>query len=250
MNLLKTRNVTLDANGRGMDNQGGGMLIVETISGGTPINITWLRDGVHVGTVVAMTAGRRMRPGGRFSGYEIAGGAGETITLLVGPAEADAGDMAQVAAAVNVANEIEVKNDAGNPLPVKPTQEQAGVGVGAAADAEATGNGSAVAVLKRMRTQGGQAATVDDATNAALIAVDDTGIQVAAADATRVELRVRNAGANAFSMNGAAGKSFDNSAVIVQPGELWIERAAPGAAWYATCDTGLASSAAVQKVTP
>ena len=256
MPFLRTKTLVLDANGQGVLHDGGEVFFFDSSLSTVAIDVTWLDSGQQEqGKVEGVLLGRLLRAGGAFSGVKITGGdPNDTLKIYIGPADAYARESVTnaVIGNVTVINEVEVKNDAGNPLNVKPSAEQAGVGVGAAADAAATGNGSEIAVLKRLRDQGGQAATVTEETALALVAVDDTGPQLIAADATRTELRIKNTGANPFVLMTGAGdaNSFANGAVILQPTELWVERAAPGAAWHARCAAGLASSAAIQSVKP
>lgn len=84
-------------------------------------------------------------------------------------------------------------------------------------------------------------------TNAAAVNVTAAvGVLLAAAPARR-SIRLRNVGASAIAI-GANGLTFANAAVIIQPGETWIESDAPGAAWYCICDTGLSSQFNIQTV--
>jgi hypothetical protein len=84
--------------------------------------------------------------------------------------------------------------------------------------------------------------------NVAAVAVTATVGVLIAVGATRRGLRLRNAGANAVAI-GATGVTFAAAAVIIQPGEAWIETEAPGAAWYCICNTGLTSTINIQTVT-
>lgn len=71
---------------------------------------------------------------------------------------------------------------------------------------------------------------------------------IVAANANRVSVRMTNTGANPVAL-GAAGLTFANGAVILQPGDTWIEERAANLAWYGICGAALASTIAVQEVT-
>lgn len=89
---------------------------------------------------------------------------------------------------------------------------------------------------------------------AALAIVNDTPIaasatiaSVVAANANRVSLRMKNTGTVDIAL-GAAGLTWANGAVIVSPGDIWIEERAANLAWY--CITASAAGTlAVQEVT-
>lgn len=84
-------------------------------------------------------------------------------------------------------------------------------------------------------------------TNAAAVNVTAAiGVLLAAVSARR-SIRLRNVGASAIAIGGA-GLTYANAAVIIQPGETWIESDAPGAAWYCICDAGLSSKFNIQTV--
>ena len=57
------------------------------------------------------------------------------------------------------------------------------------------------------------------------------------ADATLRRLRVRNGHATARVAIGGAGVTMENAAVVIEPGDIWIEDDAAGAAWFVVSDT-------------
>lgn len=93
----------------------------------------------------------------------------------------------------------------------------------------------------------GQLILPDTVTNSAPVAVAAVAGAVVAASATRRGLRLRNVGDNPVAMGGA-GVTYANAVVLIQPGEIWNENEAPGAAWYAICDAGKASTLNIQTV--
>ncbi|MCA8355184.1 hypothetical protein [Burkholderia cepacia] len=64
------------------------------------------------------------------------------------------------------------------------------------------------------------------------------GTVLIAANAARKGLRVRNAGAGQLAITAALTTTFAQAAVVIQPGDTYIERDAPQAAWFAISDTG------------
>lgn len=80
------------------------------------------------------------------------------------------------------------------------------------------------------------------------VAIDDAGVQVVAASATRREVRIRNVGANPVALVTAAATAYADAAVLVQPGETWIEATAAACKLMGKCAAGLASTLNVQTV--
>jgi len=61
-------------------------------------------------------------------------------------------------------------------------------------------------------------------------------------DATLKRLRIRNASTNgAVVAIGGAAVTLANAAIVLQPGEVWMEDDAAAAAWYAVSDVNGAS---------
>jgi hypothetical protein len=208
--LLKTRVVTLDANGSGVDHQSGEVLIIDSLSAGPMVNVTWIDGGGNdAGQVLNVTIGRTLHAGGQFSGYRLDGVAGSLVTLMIGPKESDAYNTLTTSVVighviVDTAPEIEIKNDVGNPVPV-------------------TGAVTSTALLPSVLTNVAPVACT--AVIAALLAID----------ATRRLFRAYNVGPDPVALVAAAG-TFANAAIYIQPGETWNEKDAPGAAWFAICD--------------
>lgn len=90
-----------------------------------------------------------------------------------------------------------------------------------------------------------QATVVGNGTQAT---VGDTEAALSVADATRVELRVTNTGANPCAL-GAPGITWANRAIVLNPGDTWIETRASARAWHAICATGLATTVGRQYLT-
>lgn len=84
-------------------------------------------------------------------------------------------------------------------------------------------------------------------TDGAQVAATAVSAVLVALAASRRGLRIKNAGANAVAIGGAA-VAFATAAVILQAGETWNESEAPGAAWWCVCDAGLASTLNIQTI--
>ena len=224
--ILRSRKVVLDANGEATVLYGGEVFFFDTSGSSVSIDVTWLDNEGHElgGTVAGVLLGRLLRAGAPFGGVRISGGdPNDTLQIYVGPSGAYARESVTnaVIGNVTVINEVEVKNDAGNPLNV-------------AVDAGAKPRG----------------VTLTDETNAGLIAVTDAGIALLAADATRKSVRFRNVGPDDVALIAALANSFANAAVVLRAGETWNEIEAPGAAWFSQTDVGGAAEVAIQTVKP
>lgn len=218
MNLITSRALTLDASGGVIDRIAGSVFILDTLSAGASVDVTWLDDGGNeVGFIDNVLVGRRLIAGGIFGGYRISGGTpGASVGLYIGPAGADAASVMSQSVVighviVDSIPETEVKNDAGNPLTVR----------------EALG------------------ATLADA---APVAVDDVGVVVVAADATRREVRLLNVGVNPVALVASNATAFADAATVIQAGEEWIEATAAACLLRAKCAAGLASTLNIQTV--
>jgi hypothetical protein len=231
--LLLTRVVVLDANGIGVDSQSGAVLLVDGLSAGPSVDVTWIgADGNDAGTVKAVLIGRTLHAGGQFYGYRLQGTPGAVVTLMIGPTGADAYNMLTTSVVIGhvlVDNEIEIKNDAGNPLPVS----------GPLTDTQLR---AAPVPVTSAGTLGGAL------TNVAPVACTDVIAAALAASATRRAFYARNLGPNNVALVAAAG-TFANAAIVLLPGETWSEKLAPGAAWYAICDAAETATLNILTVT-
>ncbi|PMS38459.1 hypothetical protein [Trinickia symbiotica] len=125
------------------------------------------------------------------------------------------GSSVSVTGTTTVAGTVNIGNAAGSPVPVT-----------------LTGSSDATAIP----TQAQPIATTP--ADQAPVAVTTGGVALLAANAARKAFRVRNAGNGQLALTTATGTTFANAALVLQPGDLWNETDAPGAAWYAISDTG------------
>jgi hypothetical protein len=127
--------------------------------------------------------------------------------------------------AVNVSGQVQVTNGVGARVPV----DIGGGVVTVTADNVGISNTNDLAVPVR-----NQALSV-------LLDIANVVVGVAAAsvsnDATLRRLRFRNESVTARIGLGGAGVTMAKAAVIIGPGEMWIEDDAAGANWYAISDT-------------
>ena len=71
----------------------------------------------------------------------------------------------------------------------------------------------------------------------AAVVINTGAAHLLISDATYKRLRVKNEHATARIALGGAAVTMANGAIILEPGDMWIEDDAAGAAWYATSDT-------------
>ncbi|MES2163353.1 MAG: hypothetical protein V4476_19540 [Pseudomonadota bacterium] len=74
-------------------------------------------------------------------------------------------------------------------------------------------------------------------TNFAPVTINTGAAQALVSDATQRVMRFRNGHATATLYLGGPGVTAANAAVVLAPGDLFIEEEAAGAAWFATSDT-------------
>jgi hypothetical protein len=84
-------------------------------------------------------------------------------------------------------------------------------------------------------------------TNNAPVACGPVAAVVAAADATRRALRFHNLGPDPVAI-GAAGITWANRVIVLEPGDVWIEDRAANLAWSAITDAAKAASVTAQGV--
>lgn len=149
---LSTRTCKLDANGNGVDICEGVVIIFEAMNGAN-VKLTWLDGGQQEsGSIGAAVVGRKYNAGSVFEGLKFSGGqANDTLTYLVGPEGADSYNILAAAAVIGhviVDNEVEIKNDVGNPVPVNGTITVAAAPVGSAhVNAKKTATNASAAAL-------------------------------------------------------------------------------------------------------
>jgi len=84
--------------------------------------------------------------------------------------------------------------------------------------------------------------------NDAAVAVDASGESLLAAATNRVRAVFANLGASPVAI-GAPGLTWAQRAIVLQPGDTWVEDRAANLAWSAICAAGTNTSVGVQEVT-
>jgi hypothetical protein len=129
-------------------------------------------------------------------------------------------------AQVNVAGGVAITNDAASRVPV----DLAGGTVNVNATNVGINNTDAAAVPVRP-------AALANLVDKNAIVVNTGAAQAVVSDASLKRLCIKNASPAARVALGGAGVTMAKAAIILEPGDVWSEDAAAGAAWYATSDT-------------
>lgn len=181
---------------------------------------------VHSQTVEHVTTAKRglkatLPHGQAFNRLEFLATIACTVTFIVSDGVVDISqlDGANVNATIANAFPLPVSNDRGSP------------GSPVYVNGTISGNPAAVTLV-----------------NDAPVAMTAAYAAIVAANANRVSIRFTNTGTNVVAL-GAAGLTYANGAILLQPGDTWVEERAANLAWGGICNTGLTSTIAVQEVT-
>jgi hypothetical protein len=220
----------------------GSIILVDAIDGAAGVDITPMRNGTPQRTMPDRRVAFKYHTG--FDAVILKAAVDCTVSIFLTDSDVSLGftDGSQV----NVLGSVSVSNGVDQRVPV----DLAGGTVTVSADNVGINNtdANAVPVVQKANTKFAtivyQAQAVTDV---AAVAVTAVRAALVAADANRRGLRIRNVGANAVAIGGAA-LTYAGAAVILQPGETWNESEAPGAAWYCVCDAGMASNLNLQTI--
>jgi hypothetical protein len=213
--------LTLTANVPTRQQTSGSFFLLTDIGAATSIDVQF---HVHAQTPEHITTAKRglkasLPHGQKFNSIEFLSTVNTTIQVVISDGLVDISqlDGANVSV-INNGTAINVSNDRGTPaLPIY-------------VNGTIAGNPTAVAI-------------VDDAPVTASSVVG----AIVAALATRVSLRLTNTGANPVAI-GSATLTWAKAAVIIQPGDTWVEERGANLAWY--CITQAAGSTlGVQEIT-
>ncbi|ELW9447686.1 hypothetical protein QZM43_09745 [Burkholderia orbicola] len=235
---------------------GGRTMYVQSCDAGSTLTVT-LTDSLGTrDTVIGVGAGVKLTPAAGFTKVEISTTADANVQFVVTNGDIDL-QLTQIG--------TNVTNTNANPVPVAivsepgaPFQVSAPVGQEVNVKVQGTVNVSGATLTATNVGVNNTTANpvpvqlhVSDITvpvqvqppastpaDAGGVAVGTSGGVLIAANASRKGLRIRNAGAGQLAITAAAGTTFANAAVVIQPGDTYIERDAPQAAWYAVSDTG------------
>ncbi|MGZ4837645.1 MAG: hypothetical protein ACXVZR_03785 [Terriglobales bacterium] len=124
--------------------------------------------------------------------------------------------------AISVPGGVKVTNDPASPIPVNFT-------------------GTVAPVIGTLNNDDAHAVPVRKQALTVLVDMAPVNIGLAAAalvsDATLKRLTIRNSHPTAKIAIGGAGVTMANGARVLNPGDVWVEEDAAGAAWYAISDT-------------
>lgn len=209
----------------GIDNQvsiKGKMILVDDLDGADGVDITPMLNG---------STGRTM-PGRKkafkcWVDYDAVVLRSDTdCTVAIWLAKTDVSLGFTDGAFVNVAGGVSITNDQGSRVPV----DLAGGVVNVNATNVGINNDDENAVP--VRTQ-----ALSTIVDGAPVQVNSGQALMIVSDPTLRRLRIRNASDSARVALGGPGVTLAGAAIVLQPGDIWMEDDAPGAAWYAVSDT-------------
>lgn len=223
----------------------GALLLIKSSTAGAVLTVVLYKSGSEIARIADVGKRFRIWPVGGFDQLKISTSVNSEVEFIVtdGNIEIEFDDdglyinntdaqpvpvktPAGVPLSVEQAAPVEVVNPAGQRLDVNID----GGTVNVTADNVGINNNDAAAVPVRA-----QALTA--LTHGAPVSVGLAAVAVAAADATRRKLYFRNTHASALVALGADGVTIAGAPILLQPGDIWEEKDAAGAAWYAISDT-------------
>jgi hypothetical protein len=204
---------------------GGKLLYVQRSSAGAVLDITF-HNGTGTNTVSGVGKGFKAGPVGGFDTITFRSSADGTVEFIVTDGDVNAQfDDASTIIGNDDGQAVPIRVSAGTRLPV----DLANGTVNVTATNVGISNTNDLAVPVR-----NQALSV-------LLDIANVAVGVAAAsvsnDATLRRIRFRNESETASIGLGGAGVTMAKAAIIIGPGEMWIEDDAAGANWYAISDT-------------
>jgi hypothetical protein len=199
----------------------GSLILVDGIDGAAGVDVTPILNGSRQVTMPARKAGFKYRT--QFDAVDLVAAVDCQVRIFLTTNDVSLGftDGAQV----NVLGSVQVTNGADQRLPV----DLANGTVNVTADNVGINNTNNTAIPMR-----NQALSVLVDLAAAVVGVAAASVSN---DATLRRLRFRNESAAARVGLGGAGVTMAKAAIIIGPGEMWIEDDAAGANWYAVSDT-------------
>lgn len=203
---------------------GGRVFYIQRCDAGAVLTVE-LVSGTEVQRVDNVGKGLKAAPVGGFLAYKITASVACVVDFVIADGDID----------VQFDSETKISNDNTSAVPVRTVAGQ---------PLEVLFAGTVAPVLGSVTVTNSNAAAVPVQQQALAVlvayapAVINTGAaQGLVSDATLKRLRIRNASATARIALGAASTTMANAAIILEPGDIWVEDDAAGAAWYATSDT-------------
>ncbi|QQK04575.1 hypothetical protein JFN94_24790 [Burkholderia anthina] len=226
----------------------GRTLYVQSSDAGNVLTVTLTDVFGNRETVQNIGAGAKLTPAAGFATVSITTTADSNVAFIVTQGDIDI-QLNQTT--VNVGNgntnpvPVAIVSEPGSPFPVTVTGTVNVAGATLTATNVGINNTGANPVPVQLHTSDDTVAIpvqVQPPASAPAdvggVAVGTSGAVLIAASVARKGLRIRNAGAGQLAITAAAGTTFANAALVLMPGDSWVERDAPQAAWYAVSDTG------------
>jgi hypothetical protein len=200
----------------------GALILVDGIDGAAGVDVTPIVNGSRQVAMPARKAGFKYRT--QYDAVELVAASDCEVRIFLTNSDVSLGfaDGAQV----NVLGSVQVTNSADQRLPV----DLAGGTITVTAENVGITNDDTMAVPVRSAVL----QTIEHTPGSVL----NTGVAVLLDnDPLWRKLFIRNASATAIVALGGADVDLTNAAIILLPGETWVEDSAAGAAWYAATDT-------------
>lgn len=197
----------------------GSLILVDAIDGAAGVDITPMLNGSRAHKMPGRRVAFRYRT--PYDAVELRADADCTVAIFLTNSDVSLGFTDQV----NVQGSVMLTNGDDSRVPV----DIGGGTVNVTASNVGVSNTDAQAVPVRRKKLGTLA-------HKPAITVNDGAAQLVVAEAGYNSLRFRNASESHVIALGGVGVTMANAAIVLQPGDMWVEEDAPGAAWYATSD--------------
>lgn len=253
-------------------NMRGRTFLIQAADQGASLTVDVLKSGAIIDTIMLAGPGMKITPVGGFDGIQLTAPTAGNVTYIVTDGEIDlqlqqlntqitngtgnpvpvnvqGGNITVTATNVGINNTsanpvpVSLVSEPGAPVPVSGTVALSGTSAvsGTVNIGNAVGSPVPVSLVSSSDATAIPVQAQPPATtpaDSAPVAVATAGGVLLAASATRKAFRVMNAGAGKLALTAASGTAFANAAVVLNPGDMWNETDAPGAAWYAVSDSG------------
>lgn len=218
---------------------GGKVLYVQRSEAGQVLTVEFL-NGVNVQSVERVGKGFKAAPAGGFGSIRITASESGTVDFVVTDGEIDVKfDDAATVIGNDDGQAVPVRLPAGARMPV----DIAGGNVQLTASNVGINNTDDNAIPTRQKPGDSFAVRTVRQTKIVDLTPVAVGVERVAvvSDAALQGVRFKNVHATARVALGGAGVTLANAAIMLEPGDMWNETDAPGAAWFAISDTAGAS---------
>lgn len=199
----------------------GKMILVDDIAGAVGVDITPITNGGQGRTMPARR--KAFKCWVDYDGVELQSAVDCTVNIWLSTKDVSLGFAD--GANVNVQGQVQITNDVAKRVPV----EIGGSTVNVTASNVGINNNDALAIPVR-------AQALSTLVHRPAVIVNNGAATALVSDPTLRKLTILNSGADGKVALGGADVTMSNAAIILEPGDTWIEDNAAGAAWYATSD--------------